>query len=87
MSHPSSSKTKSLVWGLVVVLFIAHYDFWYWSDARLVFGFMPIGLFYQAWISIFAAVVWALAVRYAWPSQLEEWAEQGEDSSAEEGSE
>lgn len=78
---------KPLVWGLVVILFIAHYDFWYWSDTSIVFGFMPIGLFYHAWISIFAAIIWALAVKYAWPSELEEWADQDDESSSGEGSE
>ena len=67
---------NKVVWGLVILLGIIHYDFWYWDDASLVFGFMPIGLFYQALISLAAGIVWALAVKYAWPSHVEEWADQ-----------
>ena len=50
-----------------------HQDFWFWRSARpLVFGFLPIGLFYHAaytaGISLF---MWFMVRRY-WPSQLEE---------------
>ena len=37
-----------LAWGLVAVIAILHYDFWFWDDRTLVFGFVPIGLFFQA---------------------------------------
>ena len=60
-SRPGSSPARKIVWGLVVVLAIAHYDFWYWDDGSLLAGFMPIGLFYHALISVLAAIVWALA--------------------------
>ncbi len=33
----------------VVLLYVLHQDFWFWREARpLVFGFLPIGLFYHA---------------------------------------
>lgn len=67
---------NKVVWALVVLLSILHYDFWYWDDASLVFGFMPIGLFYQALISLAAGIVWAMAVKWSWPSHIEEWADQ-----------
>lgn len=70
---------RSLTWLLVIVLFIAHQDFWYWGDRRLVFGFLPIGLAYHMIFSIAAAGVWALAVRYAWPQTIEDWAERESD--------
>ena len=35
---------RSLVWILALVLAVLHYDFWYWDDRSLVFGFVPIGL-------------------------------------------
>lgn len=69
---------KPLVWGLVVALGILHYDFWYWGDRTLVFGFLPIGLAYHATFSVAAGVTWALVVRYAWPTRLEEWAEENQ---------
>ncbi len=67
---------RKLVWGLVALLALAHYDFWNWDDRSVAFGFLPVGLAYQALISILAAVVWALVVKFAWPSWIEEWADQ-----------
>ena len=73
---------KRFVWGLVVILAILHYDFWYWDDRTLVAGFMPVGLWFQALISVAAGCAWALVVKYAWPKHIEEWAdgERGEET-------
>ncbi len=68
---------RSAVWVSVAVLAIVHFDFWLWDNRALVFGFMPIGLAYHAGFSIACGVVWFLAVKYAWPSELEEWASSG----------
>ena len=58
---------------LVIALFLLHQDFWFWRDARpLVFGFLPIGLFYQAMHTLATAVVLWLIVRWHWPSDLED---------------
>lgn len=57
---------KRLVWILVMMLVILHQDFWFWESETLVFGFMPIGLFYHACISIAAGIVWFFAcIAYA----------------------
>ena len=77
---------RKLVWGLVVVLTVLHYDFWLWSDSTLWFGFMPIGLSYQVMISLAAGVAWALVVRFAWPSSIEEWADAPADDVPGDGS-
>lgn len=69
------SSAGKFAWALVALLAILHYDFWNWEDRSLVFGFMPSGLFYQALISIGAAVAWALVVKFAWPTHIEEWAD------------
>ena len=37
-----------------VALLILHHDWWFWTDGRLVFGFLPIGLAYHMLISIAA---------------------------------
>jgi hypothetical protein len=64
---------------VVVVLYILHQDFWFWRTAHpLVFGFIPIGLFYQACYSVAASFVMWLLVKYAWPSHLEREIEQRE---------
>ena len=54
-----------------VALYLLHQDFWFWRDGRLVFGFVPIGLFYHALYCVACAgLMWAL-VKFAWPSGLE----------------
>jgi hypothetical protein len=62
----------------VIVLYVLHQDFWYWRSARLVFGFIPIGLFYQGCFSVAAAFLMWLLVKFAWPHHLEEEIEQQE---------
>jgi len=52
---------------LVVVLLILHQDNWFWTDDTLVFGFLPIALFWHACISIAATLTWFMATRIAWP--------------------
>ena len=65
---------RKLVWGFVVILAIAHFDFWAWDDRTLIAGFMPSGLAYQALISALAASAWFLVVKFAWPTRIEAWA-------------
>jgi hypothetical protein len=63
----------------VVTLYILHQDIWFWRTAHpLVFGFVPIGLFYQACFSVAASLLMALLVKFAWPVHLEEEIEQRE---------
>jgi hypothetical protein len=60
----------ALVTALVYAL---HQDFWFWRSARpLVFGFLPIGLFYHAVYTVGASVFMWYMVRRHWPSHLEE---------------
>jgi len=55
----------------VLLLYVLHQDLWFWRDARLVFGFLPIGLFYHALYCVACAgLMWAL-VKFAWPRELE----------------
>ena len=61
----------------VVALYILHQDIWFWRTAHpLVFGFVPIGLFYQGCFSIAASLLMWLLVKHAWPVHLEEEIEQ-----------
>ncbi len=46
-------------------------DFWWWKDATLVFGSLPIGLASQVGYSILAALVMGSLVRWDWPEELE----------------
>ena len=55
-----------------LILYALHQDVWFWRSARpLVFGFLPIGLFYHACFSVAAALLLWLLVSCAWPSHLE----------------
>jgi len=64
---------KKLIYVLIVLLMVVHQDFWWWDKAEpLVCGFMPIGLAYQALISLLAAILWALAVKYCWPEGVDD---------------
>ena len=69
-------KISTFVFLLVfIVLAVLHQDVWNWDKPDLVFGFMPVGLAYHAAYSLVAAAFWALVVKFAWPTKLEEWAE------------
>jgi hypothetical protein len=57
---------------LVALLYVLHQDFWFWRAARpLVFGFLPIGLFYHAAFTVACAIVMWLLVTRAWPAHLD----------------
>ena len=57
----------------VLALYAMHQDFWFRDVAGpLVFGFLPIGLFYHVVLSLaVSGLMWVL-VRYAWPVELEQ---------------
>lgn len=62
-----------------VVLYVLHQDIWNWTRARpFVFGFMPVGLFYQGCYSIAAALFMWMLVKFAWPAHLEQEVEGGQ---------
>jgi Protein of unknown function (DUF3311) len=57
----------------VIALYILHQDVWFWRAARpLVFGFIPIGLFYHACFTVAASFVFWMLVKHAWPAHLEQ---------------
>ena len=62
---------KFVVWGLVLLLVILHQDFWFWEDATLVFGFLPVVLAWHMGISLVAAFSWFLATLFCWPEELQ----------------
>lgn len=62
---------RRVVYLLLLLLALLHQDFWYWDDATLVFGFLPIGLAYHALYSLLAALLWWMALNYAWPHDVE----------------
>ena len=63
---------KRIVYALILLLVILHQDLWWWDDSdTLVLGFVPIGLGYHAAVSVAAAVLWALAVKFCWPADVD----------------
>jgi hypothetical protein len=70
---------KILLVAAVVALYVLHQDFWNWrTPYPLVFGFIPIGLFYQACFSVASALLMLLLVKFAWPGHLEREIEEQE---------
>jgi len=69
---------RSLLVVAIIALYLLHQDVWFWRAATpIVFGFLPIGLFYHVcYTLVISALMWALA-KYAWPSHLEEQADPG----------
>jgi Protein of unknown function (DUF3311) len=80
-SRPKMRKFLLVV--AVAALYILHQDIWFWRSSHLVFGFIPIGLFYQGCFSIAASLLMWLLVTFAWPSHLEQ---EVEGTNVEEGS-
>ena len=55
-----------------VALYLLHQDFWFWRTANpVVFGFLPIGLFYHGAFTVAISLLMWLMVKFAWPSHLE----------------
>ena len=66
---------------VVAVFYLLHQDIWFWDTARpLVFGFLPIGLFYHAAYSVAVALLMVALIRWAWPAELERDVEGAEPS-------
>ena len=55
----------------VAALYLLHQDIWFWRSPYLVFGFVPIGLFYHAAFTVAASLLMWLLVTFAWPTHLE----------------
>ena len=77
---PVFRSKRSLFLVLLGALFVLHQDLWLWNSPSLVFGFLPVGLAYHILFSILAALVWYLAIRYAWPRGLEGPSNHGSES-------
>ncbi|MGJ8695698.1 MAG: DUF3311 domain-containing protein [Verrucomicrobiaceae bacterium] len=69
-------KKTWIIIAVFLLLAVLHQDVWNWDKADLVFGFMPIGLAYHAAYSLVAAAFWTIVMKVAWPTHLEEWADE-----------
>jgi len=73
---------KYLIPCLIVGLIFLHQDYWQWNNGTLDFGFLPRALSYHAALSVLAAIVWAMAVHWCWPAEVDfdDASAAGEDS-------
>ena len=61
-----------VAWLVVAVVYALHQDLWFWRTARpLVFGFLPVGLFYHAAYTVAVSLMLAWLGKRHWPSHLE----------------
>ena len=63
------SPIRKTLYLALIALYLMHKDFWNWPNSALVFG-LPVGLVYHVAFCVAVAVLMALLVKYAWPSQL-----------------
>ena len=71
-TRPAIAAILTLIF--LLVLFLRH-DYWNWdTPGYLLFGFLPVGLWWQALVTILASIMMWLMVRLAWPSHLEQQA-------------
>ena len=69
---------------LLIAVYVLHQDFWNWRRSDpLIFGFLPIGLAYQAGYSVLPAIMMAVLVWFAWPKHLEDIEHEGKNSPTE----
>ena len=72
--------SRKLVYAALILLTILHQDFWLWDSKTLVLGFLPSGLAYHAAYTAVAALVWYLALQYAWPEDAVRFARDAEEA-------
>ncbi len=65
-----NSPIRWILYLALIALYLLHKDFWFWRNPALMFG-LPVGLVYHIAFCVVVAVIMALLVKYAWPSQLE----------------
>ena len=57
---------------IVAALYVLHQDFWFWREAGpVVFGVLPIGLFYHVVFTVALAPICWWLLKLVWPAHLE----------------
>ena len=71
--RPRSGAVLFLLTLAAAAVWVLRHDYWNWDTPYpLLFGFLPVGLWWQGLVSVLAAVLMALMVRFAWPQELED---------------
>ena len=69
-SSDSGAMKQAVLGLLVVVMYALHQDVWFWRTAQpVVWGILPVGLFYHAMYAALVVLLMALLVKYAWPEK------------------
>ena len=77
-ARPRTPGVIALLALVAIAVIVLRHDYWNWDTPYpLLFGFLPVGLWWQAMVSILACVMMWMMVRFAWPGELEEKAEGG----------
>ncbi|HVS15820.1 MAG TPA: hypothetical protein VMV46_18000 [Thermoanaerobaculia bacterium] len=61
---------RTAVFLLMGALYVLHNDLWAWDDPSLLLG-LPIGLTYHVLFCLAVVGVMGLAIRWAWPPDLD----------------
>ena len=73
---PARPRTPAVIFMLTLVALIVitlRHDYWFWDTPYpLLFGFLPVGLWWQGLMSILAAGMMWMMVHFAWPQELED---------------
>ena len=76
-------RKRTLLVLVVITVYLLHQDFWNWTRVEpLLFGFLPVGLWYHAAYSLLASVLMWLLVKFAWPKSLEKLGRKSPESDA-----
>ena len=68
-----STGTLVLLTLAALIVLVLRHDYWNWNTPHpLLFGFLPVGLWWQALVSLLACALMWLMVRFAWPQELED---------------
>ena len=68
-----------LLAGVALAVVVLRHDYWNWDTPHpLLFGFLPVALWWQALVSLLAAGMMWLMVRFAWPFEVEDAALEAE---------
>ena len=68
-----SRATLVLLTLAALVVLVLRHDYWNWDTPHpLLFGFLPVGLWWQGLVSLLAAGMMWLMVTLAWPGELED---------------
>lgn len=81
--RPTSGRRSPAVLLLLTIaaitVFVLRHDYWFWDTPYpLLFGFLPVALWWQGLVSLLAALMMWMMVRFAWPQELEDEADAAE---------